>query len=150
MAKKVFEMDPAALEKTRASKREYMRRFMSLEKNRLAKLEKDRKSRERLRADPSWVERQKAYQRDYALRRRYGITMDDYLAAEHAQDGRCAICGVDGGGALCVDHDHDSGNVRGLLCNECNSAIGLLKEDVDVLDSAIRYLEYWQRLEAVR
>lgn len=50
----------------------------------------------KLRADPVWVEKQKNYQRGYALARRYGITTADYCAAELAQNGRCAICGVDG------------------------------------------------------
>jgi hypothetical protein len=58
------------------------------------------------------------------------------------QDGVCAICGGDcmTGKSLAVDHDHDTGKIRGLLCQRCNQAIGLLDHDVDKMLSAITYL----------
>lgn len=43
----------------------------------------------------------------------------------------------------CIDHDHSTDFVRGLLCNNCNSAIGLLKEDMNIINNAIKYLRYW-------
>ena len=57
----------------------------------------------------------------------------------HRQNGVCAVCGV--GGKLHVDHDHETGLVRGLLCGSCNRALGLLKDNVDSLKMAIDYLE---------
>jgi len=80
--------------------------------------------------------------------RRYGITVDDILAMELAQKNRCAICGNEETAldnrqrvkSLAVDHDHETGKVRGLLCNNCNRAIGLLGDDVGVLLNAVEYL----------
>lgn len=80
--------------------------------------------------------------------RRYGITVDDILAMEDEQGGLCAICGkpeTSKGNnqqvkSLSIDHDHETGEVRGLLCNNCNRAIGLLGDSVDTLLSAIQYL----------
>lgn len=65
-----------------------------------------------------------------------------------AQEGLCAICHqpetsrARGGGirTLCVDHDHTTGQVRGLLCQRCNSALGLLDEDMLIMASMIAYV----------
>ncbi len=56
------------------------------------------------------------------------------------QNGGCAICGQPQERRLHVDHDHKTGRIRGLLCGSCNRAIGLLKESVASLASAIGYL----------
>ena len=95
-------------------------------------------------------EHRKAYKTDYKdsdLRRRFGISLFDYSQMLLAQGGKCAICGGTDGGhrngdpkALAVDHCHTTGKVRGLLCEACNTGIGKLKEDVEILQSAIRYL----------
>ena len=62
------------------------------------------------------------------LRKRYGITPAEYSAILEAQGGHCAACpeAENGGKRLYVDHDHETGAVRGLLCQKCNSALGLL------------------------
>ena len=61
------------------------------------------------------------------------------------QDGKCAICGVSGEESiyksLYVDHCHGTGNIRGLLCFNCNVAIGHFRDDINRLTSAISYLE---------
>jgi len=79
--------------------------------------------------------------------KQYGITADEYVALCLAQDDRCAICGQPETGfrrgqvrTLSVDHDHDTGRIRGLLCFRCNSALGLMADDPDRLAAAIRYL----------
>lgn len=84
----------------------------------------------------------KGQERDAYLRRKFGITLDDYAAMLEAQDGGCAICGrpEPEGGSLHVDHDHETGAVRGLLCFRCNGALGQLDEDPDRLAVAIAYL----------
>jgi len=82
--------------------------------------------------------------RKYALMKMYGITPDDYKKMFVEQEGCCAICGIHQQELkvrLAVDHNHDTGEVRGLLCRPCNTAIGLLKEDKENLLAAIRYLE---------
>jgi hypothetical protein len=81
--------------------------------------------------------------REGHLRRRFGLTLDGYAAMLEAQGGRCAICGrpEPPGKSLHVDHDHETGVVRGLLCFSCNAAIGKLADDVDRLQRAIAYLD---------
>ena len=75
------------------------------------------------------------------LLRRYGITPDDYDRMLAAQNGRCAICRrLPGKRALCVDHIHKTGVVRGLLCDRCNRAIGNLNDNHQTLKSAEIYL----------
>lgn len=90
-----------------------------------------------------------AYQRAYhkanrdkiiakSRERRYQITSEHYEKLLHHQDRKCAICKQ--GKRLFVDHNHQTGIVRGLLCNACNLAIGILQENVKFLASAIDYL----------
>ena len=57
-----------------------------------------------------------------------------------AQEGACKICRKNFP-ELCVDHDHESGNVRGLLCHHCNTMLGLAFDDVSTLTNAIKYIE---------
>ena len=79
--------------------------------------------------------------RTTTLRARYGITIDEYDARFKDQGGVCAICYEPAEGRLYVDHDHETGEVRGLLCRDCNSALGLLRDNTDRMRSAIKYLE---------
>jgi len=78
------------------------------------------------------------------LKRRGGFTVEQYDEAYLKQEGKCAICGIwaiqYGKGRLVVDHCHTSGRFRSLLCGKCNCAIGMLGEDVTVLNKAIKYL----------
>lgn len=71
------------------------------------------------------------------------------------QDGRCAICfdrgdvhelGFTGRQTLAIDHCHTTGAVRGLLCSGCNKGIGLLRDDVELMREAIRYLKRGAKL----
>jgi len=81
--------------------------------------------------------------RSFELKRRYGISAEEYDDLYKYQNGLCAICGKaeDERKWLSVDHNHKSGNIRGLLCVKCNTGIGALRDDVDVLKKAILYLE---------
>jgi Recombination endonuclease VII len=72
--------------------------------------------------------------------KRYGISPAEYDALLAKQGGACAICRKRSKGRLCVDHCHVTGMVRGLLCNECNSALGYLKDDQASLVAALAYL----------
>jgi hypothetical protein len=83
----------------------------------------------------------------YSLKRRYSITVERYQEMLNAQDGLCACCGRPGeGGALrlLVDHDHDTGEIRGLICRRCNTGIGMLGDDADGVRRALDYLERWR------
>ena len=73
--------------------------------------------------------------------RRYGITQADFNHMRIAQHNRCAICREVFTKTPRVDHNHDSGKVRGLLCGPCNIGIGLLKDSAVRLRMALRYLE---------
>lgn len=81
------------------------------------------------------------------IKRKYGISGADYTAIHAAQEGKCAICGVEaavdatGRQRLYVDHCHDSGKVRGLLCKHCNVGLGNFRDSIDALLSAVRYLQ---------
>lgn len=85
------------------------------------------------------------------LRRSYGITLAEYERIYQSQNGKCKICGGTTSNRkwkdgriqrlkLFVDHDHESGKIRGLLCSTCNRGIAFLKEDISVLEAAIKYL----------
>lgn len=88
------------------------------------------------------------HRKNRRLLRRYGITLDTYHQLYRIQNGVCAICQRperrDARGVLeplCVDHSHLTGRVRGLLCHHCNTAIGKLKDNVDLMRRAIAYLQ---------
>lgn len=74
---------------------------------------------------------------------RYGITVDEYDRWFAKQEGACAICRrpCASGRRLSVDHCHETGTVRGLLCGKCNTAIGLLEDNTDLMRAAIDYLD---------
>lgn len=74
------------------------------------------------------------------LLRNYGLTQEDFNKMFKDQDGRCAICFKESDRTLHVDHCHDTGKIRKLLCSPCNQAIGLFKEDQVIMASAIEYL----------
>jgi hypothetical protein len=82
------------------------------------------------------------YIRDANLKALYGIGLPHYEELLHAEEGRCAICARPPRGKrlLDVDHDHDNGRVRGLLCGNCNRAIGLLDENPELFDRAKEYV----------
>ena len=90
-----------------------------------------------------WKNRDPNIRRDWFYRKTYGITLADYDEIIEQQGGRCAICFSFpyAGRALCVDHDHVTGAVRGLLCDACNRGIGFFQDEPELLRVAIAYLE---------
>lgn len=81
--------------------------------------------------------------RDGIVRRQYGITLAQYDEMCADQNGKCAICGNSDeveGRRLAIDHCHDSGKVRGLLCGKCNRGLGLFYDNQELLGNAISYL----------
>lgn len=94
-------------------------------------------------------ERSFEYARARHLRRAYGLTVEDYAALMAAQQGGCASCGqpetevdprVNRVRQLAVDHCHETGEIRGLLCRKCNTALGLLGESLSVVEALAEYL----------
>ena len=75
------------------------------------------------------------------LKRKYGISLSQYDELFEAQNGLCAICcKTQKKKRLAVDHNHETGEIRGLLCDKCNRAIGLLGDSIGNLTRAIDYL----------
>lgn len=77
------------------------------------------------------------------IKKSYGITESEYQELFATRVAVCAICGGVNrdGRSLFVDHDHDSGAVRGLLCNLCNRGLGNFRDSIDLLETAIQYLK---------
>lgn len=75
------------------------------------------------------------------MKTRYGVTVEEYAEILRSQDGVCAICHqpCSTGKSLAVDHDHETGRVRGLLCRRCNRGIGHF--NLDTLKAAVVYME---------
>lgn len=100
----------------------------------------------------------KSYERAWRFKKKFGITTADYERMFAEQSGLCAICErpptrisrkqgkvMD----LAVDHDHDTGEVRGLLCTDCNTVLGLMNDSPDRLWAAISYLNRHKRPKLV-
>lgn len=87
----------------------------------------------------------------------YGLTKEQYLELLETQNSKCAICGIpetvgpvdmdNRKGRLCIDHCHSTKAVRGLLCNSCNTVVGMSKENTDFLRKTIEYIENTKAVE---
>jgi hypothetical protein len=99
------------------------------------------------KTDPVRRAKSKAYQRGRWLRENFNMSVDDDMVLYERQDGKCAICKsteASNNGRrknFCVDHDHETGKVRGLLCHNCNVSVGLMKESPELFRRAAAYLE---------
>jgi hypothetical protein len=81
----------------------------------------------------------------------YGMSIEDYQELFDEQGGVCAICGnpetrqtEEKFNWLCIDHNHETGEIRGLLCSKCNRSLGLFGDSIDFLYDAVRYLERYE------
>lgn len=80
------------------------------------------------------------YMKDKNLRKRFGITLQKYLEIWAFQDCKCKICGRTEG-IFHVDHCHELGHVRGILCHHCNTALGNFGDSIETMEKAIDYLK---------
>ena len=87
--------------------------------------------------------RSKKYRRKSYLKYKFGLAPEDIDTMKVAQSSRCAICGEVFKKSPCIDHNHETGQVRGLLCNGCNLGLGLFKDDAQTLTNASQYLTSW-------
>lgn len=120
------------------------RRYGQQPKTKLKVKERISNNRDKVnQARKAW--REKNREREKANRRRlkYGITQQEFNNLLHNQNGLCAICNeqMPFEKAICVDHDHTTGKVRGLLCYFCNLALGITKDRPRILRKAAEYLE---------
>ena len=89
-------------------------------------------------------QRRKAYSFAWNLRVKFGLTPDQYQILLETQQGHCLICSKtkdDIGRNLSVDHDHKTGRIRGLLCDNCNVGLGHFFDSPSLLKRAADYLE---------
>jgi hypothetical protein len=137
---KVREANKRSYLKHRGKLLEYQEKYRQANRERLAAEQRAR----RKRWTPEQRERARQYKRAYQLQKRYGITVEQYDELLAAQGGKCAICQTTRRGTynvLDVDHCHQTGKVRGLLCTSCNSAIALLGDDAEGVGRALKYMK---------
>jgi hypothetical protein len=85
--------------------------------------------------------------RKHTLKKNFGLSLAQYDLMFNEQGGCCAICGRHQSElkkALAVDHDHKTGNIRKLLCARCNILLGFAKDNVELLEASIKYLNDFQ------
>lgn len=117
-----------------------------------------RKYKKHKGSDPAWRAARQETARAARIKRGYGLTREELLALEARQNGVCAICRrptnyrrKDGSpGHLAIDHDHATGQVRGLLCDQCNRLVGQLEKDMIRAVAAMNYIvkanEEWRTI----
>ncbi len=122
----------------RERKRSLEKRWLQENRDRANAVERKRRERKR-NEDPQAVALQR---KKWRLRSMYGMSIGDYDLLLKAQDYACAICfdPAEKPFDFHVDHDHDTGKVRGLLCKRCNPMLGLARDSQGVLAGAIEYL----------
>ena len=120
------------------------------------------KNKERNRRDTTCMEcKKKALREGYDphiaserhLQRNYGIGVDDRRRMFEEQKGVCKICGNPGDGRwkrLCIDHDHQTGIVRDLLCRRCNTLLGEVYDNSDILNRMSDYLNRWKERQELQ
>jgi hypothetical protein len=114
---------------------------------------KERKRKEKFNRYHSLSKEQRRVQNKKGNVRKFGISYEEYHAMLERQDNKCSICNKEETETnvvynhtkyLAIDHCHETGKIRGLLCSKCNKGIGMFKEDISILKSAISYLEKYQ------
>jgi len=92
-----------------------------------------------------WARANPNKERNARLKYVFNITLEEYNIMLQKQEGVCAICEKEciTGKNLCVDHNHTSGKIRGLLCDRCNNGLGRFDDDIELLKKAIKYLEFY-------
>jgi hypothetical protein len=134
------------LKKRYAEDPEYREGVLAGKRARHAICKTDINARRRLRyaTDPEYrqrfLDRDPIKVREKELKRKYGISLQDYDAMLAQQHAACAICRRTFDGTPCVDHCHATRVVRGLLCSPCNQGLGCFDDDIDRMQAAADYL----------
>lgn len=149
------------IEDRRAKDRERTAKYRRENPEKVKEIQK--RSQDRIKDDPERLSKLREWQTRYREKnrsalsdgerqRKFGITPERYSELLKSQNGTCAICKQPETAtrlgkvkALAVDHCHQSGAIRGLLCADCNTGIGKLRENTSIFLSAIQYLEYHSR-----
>lgn len=83
---------------------------------------------------------QRENNKKHKIFKKYGLTILQYNKMVKNQGNKCKICSENFEKTPCIDHDHKTGRVRGLLCSKCNSLLGFAKDNIKILNNAIAYL----------
>lgn len=86
------------------------------------------------------ISKYKRWDRNSKLKSMYGLSEEDYTNIFDSQNGKCAICKKTSERFLQVDHDHETGIVRGLLCQKCNTGLGMFNDNALIVKSALEYV----------
>jgi hypothetical protein len=148
------------------SRKEYNKKYYAENKEKILahavdyyESKKDERLKYQIEYDNAHKEERKEYKKHYYkkndelfkkkykrndLKRKFGITQEEYNIIYESQNGCCLICGSHSNThnkALAVDHNHTTGKIRGLLCAKCNQGLGLFRDDINILTKAIDYLQ---------
>lgn len=105
-----------------------------------AKRQSARKCNAKRQADPEFAAAKRGTEARRHYEKKYGLSWEDVLAMIEKQGGSCLICRNQLGDDPCVDHDHETGEVRGVLCRLCNTGLGMFRDDPTVASAAVEYL----------
>ena len=94
--------------------------------------------------------KKKERMRWYWIESKYGMTKEKYNELLQQQNNGCKICGATeakhrSSNNLLVDHCHVTGNYRGLLCNRCNTSLGFVNDDIELLENMVKYLKEYKQ-----
>jgi DNA-directed RNA polymerase subunit RPC12/RpoP len=106
-----------------------------------------RECRSKYKRSPESLAKSRQKTREWNRLKLTGFTPEDFENKLAEQNYKCAICGTEDPGATNwhADHDHKTEQKRGILCHKCNTGLGLLKDDIDILCSAIEYLNHYSK-----
>lgn len=129
--------------------RAYHKKYNALESTKIRRKEIYRKNIEHIKKrDREHYYKTRDRHRELHISKRYGISVERYREMFKVQKSLCAICGESEtvkNKVLSVDHNHKTGEVRGLLCGHCNRALGYLREDISLLPKIQKYLEHYAK-----
>lgn len=135
---------------------EHRKNYYDKNRGRIQEYDKERnKNRDKEKRNKHLKEPEiRAAYRNRYLKSYYGITLEDYALLLGEQDGVCAICGNTETArhksgeikSLSVDHDHNTGQIRGLLCYKCNIGLGHFGDNMEYLQKAICYLSQTEKI----
>jgi hypothetical protein len=139
-----YASDPEYRRKVLAQNAAYMKAHPELNRRR-TKAWRDEHPDEKRADSRNYYARSFEKYRARMLRKKYGLTLAEFSAMQKAQDGRCAACKVQFNNEIrdfwpCVDHEHGTGQIRGILCHLCNTTIGQAHDNIKILLGLVRYL----------
>jgi hypothetical protein len=138
---KYRKLHPTSKEVIRKAKKKYY------DKNEEKRKQYYEQNKERIKqANRDWHKKHRKKDKNIILKRLYGITLKEYNDFLQSQNGVCKVCKEPSkkNRRLCVDHNHKTGEIRGLLCDSCNKALGLLKDDKRTVKNLYVYLNNTQ------